>query len=257
MLRQDKDYLQKQFVETQARCRITEDKLEQTQKLYEEAKMSKEELYEKYMQARDSYKNEYETKLTQELDELKIKTNNEIEKLRENTKDFYEREIKVLRESKEIALQEKEKHELNEKEISIKYQETVNELRVVQISCENKVSELKSELKLKLFELERAQMLNEEHVNNHQKVLNENEKLLKKIEVVQNEFYNLQLQNDKRFLELESELNEKKSRLENYEKVENEMDMIIKQIAESSKNIMIALLLARLKYYQSLKVKNS
>lgn len=139
-----------------------------------------------------------------------------------------------MRESKEAALQDKDKHELNEKEISIKYQEAVNELRLIQISCENKVSELKSELKLKIFELERAQMLNEEHVNNYQKVLIENEKLHKKVEVIQTEFYSLQLQNDKRFLELESELNEKKSRLENYEKVENEMDLVIRQVAESS-----------------------
>ena len=63
----------------------------------------------------------------------------------------------------------------------------------------------------------------------------ENEKLHKKIEIIQKEFYTLQLQNDKRFLEMENELMEKKSRLENYEKVENEMDLIIKQVAESSK----------------------
>lgn len=183
LLRQDKDYLHKQFVETQAKCKTVEDKLEQIQKLYEEAKISKEELYEKYMSARDGYKNEYELKLNQELSDLKLKTNHEIEKLRESTKEFYEREIRNLRESKEVLIQEREKNELNFKEISIKYQEAVNELRLVQLSCENKASELKSELKMKTFELERAQMLNEEHVSNHQKVLIENEKLQKKIEV--------------------------------------------------------------------------
>ena len=79
-------------------------------------------------------------------------------------------------------------------------------------------------------------MINEETVKNHQKVLMENEKLHKKIEIIQKEFYTLQLQNDKRFLEMENDLMEKKSRLENYEKVENEMDLIIKQVAESSKH---------------------
>jgi len=44
----------------------------------------------------------------------------------------------------------------------------------------------------------------------------------------------VQAQNDKRVLEIENELNEKKSRLESYEKVENEMDLIIRQVAESS-----------------------
>lgn len=51
------------------------------------------------------------------------------------------------------------------------------------MSCENKVAELKSELKLKTFELERCNMLNEENINMHQKSLTENEKLNKKIEV--------------------------------------------------------------------------
>lgn len=238
LLRQDKDYLQKQFSETQSKCKIFEDKLEQTQQLYEDAKQSKEELFEKHINAREIYKNEYDFKLSKELDELKLKTNHEIEKLRTSTKEFYEREIKNLTESKELALNEKQKHELGEKEMSLKYQEAVNELRVVQVSCENKVAEIKSEFKLKAFELERAQMINEETVKNYQKALMENEKLQKKIEIIQREFYTLQLQNDKRFLEIENELIEKKGRLENYEKVENEMDMLIKQVAESGKEIL-------------------
>ncbi len=125
------------------------------------------------------------------------------------------------------------------------------------MGCENKVSELKSELKLKIFELERAQILNEEIIKNNQRSIIENEKLQKKIEVIsfvkyficwiiyiflfwfkqliQKEYYTLQLQNDKRFMEIENDLNEKKSRLESYEKVENEMDLVIRQVAESSK----------------------
>ena len=116
----------------------------------------------------------------------------------------------------------------------MKYQEAVNELRTIQIGCENRVSELKAELKLKTFEAERTAMLNEENIKNYQKLLLENEKLQKKAELIQNEYYGLQMQNDKRFLELENELNEKKTRLESYEKVENEMDLVIRQVAESS-----------------------
>jgi progesterone-induced-blocking factor 1 len=226
--------LSKQFVESQTRYKVAEDKLDQTIRLYEETKKSKDDLYEKHMISRDTYKSEYETRLTQELDELKIKTNQEIEKLRINTKEFYEREIKNLKETRDAAVQDKEKHELNEKELNARYQEAVNELRIVQIGCEHKVSEYKSELKLKVFELDRANMLNEENINMHQKILNENEKLQKKIEIIQNEYYHMQVQNDKRMLELENDLNERKSRLESYEKVENEMDSIIRQVAESS-----------------------
>jgi len=188
------------------------------------------------MNARESYKTEYELKLTKDLDDLKGKTNQEIEKLRVNTKEFYEREIRMLKEAREMALQDKEKHEQNERETNQKYQAAVNELRLIQLGGENKVSELKSELKLKMFELERSQLLAEENTANCQKLMLENEKQQKKIEILQNEYYALQVQNDKRVLELESELGEKKQRLEGYEKVENEMDMIIKQVAETGEN---------------------
>ncbi len=184
------------------------------------------------MNARESYKNEYESKLTKDLDELKGRTNLEIDRLRVNTKEFYEREIRMLKEARELAIQDKDKHEQNEKETNLKYQSAVNELRLVQIGAENKVSELKSQLKLKTFELERSQLLTEENVANCQKLMLENEKQQKKIELLQNEYYALQVQNDKRLLELESELGEKKQRLESYEKVEDEMDAIIKQVAE-------------------------
>ena len=59
----------------------------------------------------------------------------------------------------------------------------------------------------------------------------------KKVELIQNEYYGLQIQNDKRFMEIEGELNEKKTRLESYEKVEDEMDSVIKQVAEASKQL--------------------
>ena len=85
---------------------------------------------------------------------------------------------------------------------------------------------------MKLFELERANLLQEEHGNNLRKSLLENEKLNKKIEVLQNEYYALQIQNEKNFNELENELNDKAVKLKNYEKLEHEMDEVILQAAE-------------------------
>ncbi len=40
-------------------------------------------------------------------------------------------------------------------------------------------------------------------------------------------------------MELENDLNEKKTRLESYEKVENEMDLVIRQVAESSSRLLL------------------
>ena len=101
--------------------------MEQVQQQYEEIKRSREDLYEKHINAREVFKNEYEQRLTHELDELKLRTSEEIERLRSNTKEFYEREIKSLREAKDALQIDKEKHELDEKELHVKLQEAQNE----------------------------------------------------------------------------------------------------------------------------------
>lgn len=102
------------------------------------------------------------------------------------------------------------------------------------MGCENQLSELKSELKLKQFELDRARMLSEEATTNYKKTLIENEKAQRKSEIVQKEYHSMQMQCDKRVMELESELNEKTSRLQNYEKCEDEMDMVLRRVAEET-----------------------
>jgi hypothetical protein len=106
----------------------------------------------------------------------------------------------------------------------------------MQVQCESQMAELRGELKLKQFELERAQLLNEESINNYHKLLHENEKLNKKQQITQSEYYAMQMHNEKRIIEIESELNEKNKRLESYEKVEAEMDAVIRQVAEKSKS---------------------
>ena len=55
------------------------------------------------------------------------------------------------------------------------------------------MSELKSELKLKLFELERAQILNEEIIKNNQRSIIENEKLQKNWKNIDNLNWNISI----------------------------------------------------------------
>ncbi len=97
---------------------------------------------------------------------------------------------------------------------------------------DNKLSELKGEVKLKDFELERLNLMNEDNLNNYRRACLENEKLNKKIDVVQNEYFALKVLNERIVADFENKLNEKASRLEGYEKLEREMDEVILQAAE-------------------------
>ena len=183
LLRQDKDYLQKQYVEAQAKYKSIEEKLDQTERLLNDTKRTKDELQERYMNTRELFKSEYEDKLAVELAQMKLRMGEEMEKLRENTRQFYERELASAKETRDSARDDKRRLELNEHEANVKMQEALEQLRLVQVTCEAKLAEMRNELKIKQFELERARLLSEENVVNYQKALVENEKLNKKIQV--------------------------------------------------------------------------
>ena len=183
LLRQDKDYLHRQHVEAQSRLRLVEDKLDQAQQQHDETKRAKDELYASLLSARDSYKREYEEKMSKELGELKASTNREIDKLRADTKEFYERELRSLRDTCEAGVRERERLEAGEREMNVRLQEASGELRMAQMAHEAKVGELRAELKFKTFELERTQLIGDENGGQLKRTLIENEKMHKKIEV--------------------------------------------------------------------------
>lgn len=92
LLKQDKEYLNRQLQEIRGRCTLAEERLEQTSKQLEETKQAREELYEKYISVREQYKSEYELRLKTELDDIKGRTSVELDKIRNDTKDMFERE---------------------------------------------------------------------------------------------------------------------------------------------------------------------
>ena len=52
LIKQDKEYLHKQFVESQNKIILTENKLEQVVMQYEDVKKAREEIYEKYINSK-------------------------------------------------------------------------------------------------------------------------------------------------------------------------------------------------------------
>lgn len=92
LLKQDKDYMNRQLQELRGRCSLAEERLEQTSKQLEEIKQAREDLYEKYINVREQYKSEYELRLKTELDDIKGRTSTELDKIRNDTKDMFDRE---------------------------------------------------------------------------------------------------------------------------------------------------------------------
>ncbi|ERE87144.1 progesterone-induced-blocking factor 1-like protein, partial [Cricetulus griseus] len=229
LLQKDKEYLNRQNMELSVRCAHEEDRLERLQVQLEETKKAREDMYEKYV---DHYKTEYENKLHDELEQIKLKTNLEIDQLRSASREMYERENRNLREARDNALAEKSRAVAAEKDALEKHEQLLERYRELQLSTESKVSEFLHQSKLKSFESERVQLLQEETARNLAQCQLECEKYQKKLEVLTKEFYSLQTSSEKRITELEAQNSEHQARLDIYEKLEKELDEIIMQTAE-------------------------
>ncbi|NWR73830.1 PIBF1 factor, partial [Centropus unirufus] len=232
LLQKDKDYLNRQNMELSVRRAHEEDRLERLQIQLEDAKKAREEMYEKYVSSRDHYKLEYEKRLHEELEQLRLKTNQEIEQLRSTSKEMYERENRNLREARDNAVAEKERAVSAEKDALRKYDQLLEQYRQMQLGTESKVAELLHQSKLKSFESEHVQLLQQETAKNLSQCQMECEKYQRKLEVLTKEFYSLQSSSETRVIELQTQNSELQARLNTYEKLEKELDEIILQTAE-------------------------
>ncbi|XP_030817155.1 progesterone-induced-blocking factor 1 [Camarhynchus parvulus] len=232
LLQKDKDYLNRQNMELSVRCAHEEDRLERLQIQLEDAKKAREEMYEKYVVSRDHYKAEYEKRLHEELEQIRLKTNQEIEQLRSTSKEMYERENRNLREARDNAVAEKERAVTAEKESLRKYDQLLEQYRQMQLGTESKVAELLHQSKLKSFETEHVQLMQQETAKNLSQCQMECEKYQRKLEVLTKEFYSLQSSSESRIIELQTQNSEFQARLDTYEKLEKELDEIILQTAE-------------------------
>ncbi|XP_074649605.1 progesterone-induced-blocking factor 1-like [Tubulanus polymorphus] len=232
MITQDKDYLSKQVNELQNRVMYGDDRIQTLTSEIDLAKKAREEMYERYVSSREQYKSEYEIKLQEELNTIRVRTENEIDRLKTSTREMYERENRNLREARDLATSEKDRAQMSEKEASNKYEQLMSDFRQLQISGDNKLSEVQNDLKIKSFELERTQMVYEETVKHLKECQIENEKLQKKTEALTKEYYALQTTTERKITDLESQLSEKSSKLDTYEKLEQELDDVVMQSAE-------------------------
>ncbi|NXG66359.1 PIBF1 factor, partial [Hemiprocne comata] len=237
LLQKDKEYLNRQNMELSVRCAHEEDRLERLQMQLEDAKKAREEMYEKYVASRDHYKTEYEMKLQEELEHIRLKTNQEIEQLRSASKEMYERENRNLREARDNAVAEKERAVVAEKDALRKYDQLLEQYRQMQLGTESKVAELLHQSKLKSFESEHVQLVQQETAKNLSQCQMECEKYQRKLEVLTKEFYSLQSSSETRIIELQTQNSELQARLDTYEKLEKELDEIIVQTAEMENEV--------------------
>ncbi|CAN9499679.1 unnamed protein product [Ophioblennius macclurei] len=232
LLQKDKEYLHRQNMELSVRCAHEEDRLERLQVQLEDTKKARENAYEKYVASRDHYKSEYENKLREELENIRMKTSQEIEHLQLTSREMYERENRNLREARDNAVLEKDRAVTSERDTQSRYDQLLEQYRQLQLGTESRVAEMSNRAKLHSFEAERAQLVKDETGKALAQCQVECEKQQKKLELLTQEFYQLQSSSEKRVTELQAQSAEQAARLETYEKLERELDEVTMQAAE-------------------------
>ncbi|NXA14047.1 PIBF1 factor, partial [Sapayoa aenigma] len=216
LLQKDKDYLNRQNMELSVRCAHEEDRLERLQIQLEDAKKAREEMYEKYVASR----------------QVIVCSLLSVDKLFNCFPLITFVSFRNLREARDNAVAEKERAVTAEKDALRKYDQLLEQYRQMQLGTESKVAELLHQSKLKSFETEHVQLMQQETAKNLSQCQMECEKYQRKLEVLTKEFYSLQSSSETRIIELQTQNSEFQARLDTYEKLEKELDEIILQTAE-------------------------
>jgi progesterone-induced-blocking factor 1 len=162
MLRLDKMYLSKEVQAITDRCTNAERDKERLIEKNRELKKSREEMVEKLVRVREENKSHYEERLSAELHRLQERTAHDLESIRVTQKEAYEREIQGLRDSRDLAVAEQQRLAAKYESQRTAYEQLLEEHRALQSRMDTTVQELRSQLKLKSFELDRMGLTFEE-----------------------------------------------------------------------------------------------
>lgn len=211
LLTRDKAYLSQLNQQLNTKVSYLEGRCHYLDVQNDKYKGAREELYEKYIQTRDAYKRDYDERLGEELERMGRVMQEDIQRLKQANMEVSEREIRALREARDLALEDKRMTGLGEKEALKKYQDLLLDFRQKQMGSEGQTSDLQNELKVKSFEYQKLQVLLEETLHNLKQSQASYDKLQKKMDVLMKEYYGMQVTFEKRNTELEAVVKFKES----------------------------------------------
>ncbi|CAG7830867.1 unnamed protein product [Allacma fusca] len=141
------------------------------------------------------------------------------------------RELLLVKESKAELEKSRDEFVSRNRELELKYQDLLLELKQLTVNDSNKVAELECQLKLKNYELDRCSLLLAETDAKFKHTTLDNEKLSKKIEILREDLSQSQMTSEKHICALKLQLRDKSIKLNDYERLEMEVDKIISKAA--------------------------
>lgn len=219
----DKAYLSRETESQQERIKELIRERDNLTSSLAELKLSKEELYAKLVENRNQNQLNYEQKLSEEIEKLSARSKLELEEIRVRQCNTYEREIKSLKDHRDVILLEVDKAQTSYRDKCAQYENLLLEYKQFQVKMQGETSELRSLLKIKSFDLDRLQLVHEDTMRDYREKKVDIEKLEAKFDVLRTDYYALQNESTKRISVLNCELEALKDKLLTYQAWEAEL----------------------------------
>ncbi|KAF6252466.1 hypothetical protein COO60DRAFT_1704276 [Scenedesmus sp. NREL 46B-D3] len=162
LLLADKAYLSKEVQVCGERIAELSSRLASQESKVGQLKAERQELYQKLATAAEATRNQDESRLERELARLQAKAASDLERIRKEAAETGEREARLLRDLRDAAVDEASRLRTELRQLRTQHEELLLSSRSAAAASGVSHSELLGELKLKGFELTRAQALCDE-----------------------------------------------------------------------------------------------
>jgi progesterone-induced-blocking factor 1 len=193
----------------------------------QDLKAQREELYARIEKLRNEYRQQHDSKLADELQRLQEKSATEIEQIRVHQRQAFERELRALRESRDLSMAERDRLGLKLDELGKSYDVLKAEHQRVSCTMGSQIQQLRSALKIKEFEMDRTALAYEDALVSQRRANNDCQMLEKANEVLKREYYEMKVRAERVEAEGGAEICSLKERLQTYEALESELDLAI------------------------------
>eukprot|EP00904_Undaria_pinnatifida_P004070 jgi/Undpi1/13664/HiC_scaffold_9.g03318.m1 len=224
MLELDKTYLHRELTEAQGRADRLGRECEAGTERLRELERAKETLAAELLSVRERTRSEHEERLEAEVGRLREQSAKELADIRISGREVFERENGALRESRQDALQECLRLRSELSELQRAHEDLVMAVAKSDAAHETATGEVRSELRLKSFELSQLGVAHAEKCSCLRQAELELEMLREQVTVHRGEFAELEASTSRKISELQLLLTGERDKVRAFEDLELEVD---------------------------------
>eukprot|EP00232_Nephroselmis_pyriformis_P006666 CAMPEP_0182875708 /NCGR_PEP_ID=MMETSP0034_2-20130328/13700_1 /TAXON_ID=156128 /ORGANISM="Nephroselmis pyriformis, Strain CCMP717" /LENGTH=721 /DNA_ID=CAMNT_0025008457 /DNA_START=32 /DNA_END=2193 /DNA_ORIENTATION=- len=224
LLTSDKAYLTQEASALREQNRKLEAQVDRLEEKLGDTKKQRQQLYDRLLSGEEDSKVAAQMRAQSEVDRVRAECEADLERLRRESAEVFEREARMLKQLREEAVREAEREAARRRDAEGLYDELATAHRELQKSSGLSAAELRGELKVKAFEVDRLEVLVEEAQGSARSAKMEAEMLRTKVAVLTDNFYATESASKREVADTKAALEGVRTQLEHYQALERDID---------------------------------